>query len=321
MISRRNLLACAALACAVPFAQAQGTYPNNLVKFIVPFAPGGDTDLVARIVAAKLTELHNYKIVVENKPGAGGNIGSEYALGQPADGYTLLVISGSYITNALTTKQNFDAIGGTQPVIQFTRSPAVFVVGANSRFKTLQDFIQAAKKEPGKLTYGTAGVGSLGNLAGEYLSDIAGIKLNHIPYKGVSGVMTDLVSGRVDMLMPGLGSVRELIQSGKLRALAVGWPTRVPDFPNVPTYAEAGLPKYKVDLWHGLIASKNVPPAVIAKLNADINDVLRNTETKAKLSLNSAVAQGGTPEAFRKVMSDEVQLWTRIVKATGIKPE
>ena len=318
---RHLLMACAALACALPVAHAQSAYPDRVVKFVVPFATGGDTDIIAREIAAKLAEKHRYNIVVENKPGAGGLLGAEYMLQQPADGYTVLIISGSYLTSAVAGKPSFDAIGSIQPVIQFTQVPGVLAVGAGSRFKSMKDLVQAAKQSPGKVTYASSGVGSLSNLGGEWLADLAGVKFNHIPYKGVGAAVADLVGGQVDFMLSGYGSVRPLSQAGKLRPLAIAWPTRMPDAPDVPTFAELGLAEFQGAFWHGMVVSKSVPQAVVAKLNTDINDVLRDPALKARLAQDGVVPQGGSPEQFRTAIRNEYQRWQKIVTAKGIKAE
>src|SRR5262245_30283571 len=179
-------------------------------------------------------------------------------LQQPADGYSVLVISASYLTSALTGKPSFDPIGAIQPVVQLTRVPGALTVGGGSRFKSMQELITGAKEAPGKVSYASAGVGSLSNLTGEWLASVAGVKFTHVPYKGVGAVLTDLASGQVDFTLSGYGSMRSLAQAGKLRVLAVAWPTRLPEAPDVPTYAEAGLQAVNSEFWHGIVASKNV---------------------------------------------------------------
>jgi tripartite-type tricarboxylate transporter receptor subunit TctC len=260
-------LSCAILGTPV-LAQSGARYPSKPIKMIVPFAPGGGSDTMARLVAQKLTESHGYTIVVDNKPGAGGNLGAEAALREPADGYTLLVISGSYAGNAVVNKPTFDPVGAIEPVIQFTREPVVLVVGPASPFKSLTELVAEAKKSPGSIAYGTSGVGGLAHLSTEYFASVANIKLTHVPYKGTGQSLVDLAGGQIQVILGGTTSVAPLVKGGKVRPLAVAAPARLPSMPDVPTFAEQGFGSFRADLWHGLVVPKGVPADVIAKLNA-----------------------------------------------------
>jgi len=260
-----------------------------------------------------------YKVIVDNKPGAGGHLGTEAALREPADGHTLLAISPSYAYNAIIYKPDFDALGAIQAVVQFTQSPGVLVVPASSRFKNLQDFIVAAKQAPGQITYGSGGIGSLGHFSAEYFADAAGIKLKHVPYK--TGVLNDLLAGHIDMMPAGSSNVRTLVKNDRVRVLVVSWPTRLPEYPDAPTFAEAGMPTVEVDVWQGLVASKDVPMQIVVKLNSDINEVLRDSALRARLAEAGLIPVGGTREHFRQVVANEFERWQRIAKTAGIKME
>lgn len=314
---RRRLLA-ALCALAAPAAWSAEAYPAKPVRFVVPFAAGGESDIVARLVATKL-QSKAYTVVIDNRPGAGGNLGAEQALREPPDGYTLLVISGAYAGNAVAMKPSFDPLGAIQPIVQFSRQPSVVVVSTASGFKTLKELTDAALLSPGKITYGSAGVGSLGNLAGEYFASAAGIKLMHIPYKGTSGAMTDLAGGQIDMMTAGITAARPLAKSGKIRILAVSGNKQIAELPGVPTFAESGLSNFEIGLWHGLVASKSVPQSVIVKLNADVNEVLRDAEVQSRFALDAMTSVGGTPQQFGDVIRGDMERWRRIVKEASIK--
>lgn len=318
MLAKRRLLLAALCAAIAPAAWSADTYPAKPVRFVVPFVAGGESDIVARLIASKL-QARGYTIVVDNRPGAGGNLGAEQALREPPDGYTLLVISGAYAGNAVVMKPTFDPLGAIQPIVQFSRQPSVLVVSTASGFKTLKELIDKARQAPDSITYGSAGVGSLGNLSGEYFASTAGVKLTHIPYKGTSGGMTDLAGGQIDMMTAGITGARALAKGGKIRMLAVSSAKRLPELPDVPTFAEAGLPNFSIGLWHGLVASKDVPKPIVAKLNADVNEVLRDPEIVARFSADAVTPGGGTPDQFRDVIRSDLERWKRIVKEANIK--
>ena len=320
-ITRRQMtvVACAvALMACVP-ARAQPRYPAKPVKFVVPFAPGGGTDAMARLVAQKLTEKQGYTVVVENKAGAGGNLGAEAALREPADGYTFLVISSSYAVNAVLSKPSFDPMNAIEPVIQFSREPVALAVGASTPYTTLAELVAAAKATPDKLAFGSSGVGGLAHMAAEYFNAQAGIKITHVPYKGTGAALVDLAGGQIQMLMAGTNSFTALAKAGKLRLLAVGAPQRLATLPGVPTFAEAGMPLYRADIWHGLVAARGTPADIINKLNADINAVLRSPEVLARLAQDDVAAAGGAPQAFGDVIRSDLERWRAVVRQSNIK--
>lgn len=311
--------AVAVFAASSAPAQAQAKYPSKPVKFIVPFAPGGGTDATARLVAQKLTEKFGYTIVVDNKAGAGGSLGAEAALREPADGYTFLVISSSYALNAVLNKPSFDPLLAIEPVIQFSSEPVVLAVGMNTPYKTVAELIAAAKSTPGKVAFGSSGIGGLAHLAAEYFNALAGIKITHIPYKGTGAAIMDLASGQIQMLMAGNTSFMQLAKAGKLRLLAVGAPQRLASLPNVPTFAEAGMPQYRADIWHGLVAARGTPPEILAKMNADINVVLRLPEIQARFAQEDVTAAGGPPAPFGETIRADIERWRTVVKQANIK--
>ena len=315
---RRLILACCAALCLPAIAQP-ARYPAKPVRFVVPFAPGGGSDTMARLIAQKLNESHGYTVIIDNKPGAGGNLGAEAALREPPDGYTLLVISGSYAGNAVVNKPAFDPLAAIIPVIQFTREPIVLVVNPTSPFNSLGELVSEAKKKPDTLAYGTSGTGGLAHLSTEYFASVAGIKMNHIPYKGTGASLVDLAGGQIQLILSGATSIAPLAKGGKVRALAVAAPARLPSMPGVPTFAEQGVSGFRSDLWHGLVAPKGVPAEVIAKLNADINTVLRSPEMTARFASDDVTAVGGTPQQFSDVIRADMERWKTIVQQTQIK--
>lgn len=308
----------ASFALAAHLAFAQNTYPAKPIHFVVPFSAGGESDIVAREIASKLTVLRGYPVIVDNFPGAGGNLGTEKALKEPADGYTFLVISGAYAVNAVLSKPSFDPIAGIQPVIQFGSQPSVLV--ANLKYANVGELLDKARKSPGSINYGTAGIGSLGHLSNENFAMVAGVKLNHIPYKGNSGAIADLAGGQIDMMFAGVTGAVALAKGGKVRMLAISTSKRIPALPEVPTLIESGV-SLDSGLWHGLVTSKDVPPAIVEKLNADLNAVLRDPEIVAKFAKTLLTPIGGTSNQFKDVIQKEIERAQRIVKATNIKME
>lgn len=316
---RRLILSFAAAAICASIQAQPASYPAKPIRFVVPFAAGGGSDASARLIAQKLNEKFGYTIVVDNKPGAGGNLGAEAALREAADGYTLLVISGSYAGNAIVNKPSFDPIGAIQPIIQFTREPVVLVVGPASPIKSVADLVQKAKKEPGSIAYGSSGVGGLAHLSTEYFASVADIKLNHVPYKGTAASLVDLAGGQIQLILTGTSAVAPLVKGNRARPLAVAAPARLASMPDVPTFAEQGLRDFGADLWHGLVAPKGVPTSVVAKLNADINAVLQSADVKARWAADDVVAAGGTPQQFGDVIRSDMDRWKKIVQQADIK--
>lgn len=304
---------------AVASVHGQGShYPSRPIRFIVPFAAGGESDITARIIASNLARLKGYSVIVDNVPGAGGNLGVAKALREPADGYTFIVISGAYLANAVASGQPQDPVVAIQPVIQFTSQPAVLV--GNQKYSSLQQLIDTAKKAPGSLNYGSAGIGSLGNFSCEEFSRLAGIKMTHVPYKGNSQAINDLAMGQVDMMSAGVSGALTMVGTGKVRILGTATTKRIPEMPEVPTLSESGV-AYVSSLWHGLIAAKEVPAAIIAKMNVDLALVLRDPETVAALKPQMLTPVGGSPEDFKKTMARDVAKLKAIAAASHIRTQ
>ncbi len=323
-ISRRGFVAAlgAAMGAAVVSTVARGqgrTYPSKPIRVIVPFASGGGSDTFMRLIAARLSESRRYVTVIENRPGAGGNLGAEIALREPADGYTLLVISGSYAGNAVVSKPGFDPINAIQPVIQFTREPMMVVGSANAAADTLARVIDKARAAPGTVTYGSSGVGGLIHLSTEYFASVAGIRMSHVPYKGTGAALNDLLGGQIELLFGGTSTLLQLAKAGKLRPLAVESPHRLAALPGMPTFAEAGVPGFDVDLWHGLVVARSTPHDIVATLNRDINAVLRSPAMGSRFAADDVEPAGGTPEAFGASIRKDMERWQMLVKAGKVK--
>jgi tripartite-type tricarboxylate transporter receptor subunit TctC len=296
-------------------------YPTKAVKIVAPFAPGGGSDFIARYIAHKLTESLGKQVIVENKPGAGGNLGAEYALKSPPDGYTLLLVAGSYTVNPSLYKLSYDPVEDITPIIQLSQGPFIIAVHPSVPVKTLQDLIELAKREPDRLSYGSAGSGSITHLASELFLEMAKIKITHVPYKGTGPALTDTIAGNVQLIFGSPASTVQYIKSGQLRGLAVTTPKRIVAAPALPTVVEAGVPGYQVILWHGLIGPKGMPRAVVDRINRDANAALKAKETEELLSTDGVSPAGGTPEQFQAQIKSDVERWRRIVQRAGIKVE
>jgi tripartite-type tricarboxylate transporter receptor subunit TctC len=300
-------------------ASAQ-TYPSKPITMIVPFAPGGGVDTMARLIAPALGQRLGQQIVIDNRGGAGGNIGTEAAARARPDGYT--IVMGSLSPNAVNThlysRLGFDPIKDFEPIVYVSAVPNILVVAADSPFKTAKDLINAAKAAPGKLTYGTAGVGSSQHLAASLLGIATSSTMTHVPYKGAGIAQQDLLAGHINFMLDTTGPI-SFVQSGRMRALAVAAKTRSPALPNVPTFDEAGIANVHSSAWYGLMAPAGTPREIINRLNAEANVVLRDPETKKRLVALGADFGGGTPEDFGKFVAAEVVRYADVVKASGAK--
>ena len=306
------------LALAPAWASAQA-WPTKPVKIVVPFAAGGATDVVARLLAQKLTEAWNESVVVENRTGAGGNIGAEMVAKSPADGYTLLLTSGALLTSPYMYKGQlgFDPVKDFVPITNCATGPQVIAVTATSAFKDLRDLIAFAKANPKKVNFGSAGIGSQTHLAGENFAYSAGIDLTHVPYKGESAALTDLLGGQIQLVTPNLGGVVSQIQSGKVRALAVTSTSRVPQLPDVPPAAET-LPGFENAGWFGLLAPAGTPREVIDRVHRDSVRILTSDDFKAALAKQGMVPVANTPAEFGAAMRDESARWAKVIKERGL---
>ncbi|MES3014553.1 MAG: tripartite tricarboxylate transporter substrate binding protein [Pseudomonadota bacterium] len=308
-----TLAACALFACA---AQAQ-VFPDRPVKILVPQTPGGASDTLARIVAHELNRKWGQAVVVENRAGAGGNVGMEVVANAPADGYTLLMsyVGTHAINGALYKKLAFDPEKDFAPVATLATLPFVVVAKSDAPFKTIPELIAAAKK--GSLTYGSAGNGSVNHLLGEMFNAAAGVKLMHVPYRGAAPAMQDLMGGHIQLVFTSLPSVSGSIRQGTLHPIAVTSGKRAASFANIPTVAEAGFKDFDVNPWFGLFAPARVPAAVIAKINADVNEVLKSKDVVEKFAAQGAEPYLTTPQQFAAVLQADIAKWSEVVKASG----
>ncbi len=308
----------ALLALAAGLAQSQ-QYPTKVVRIIAPFAPGGGTDFIARLSAQKLTERLGQQVIVENKPGAGGNLGAEFAVKSAPDGYTLLLVAGSYTVNPSLYKLSFDPVNDITPIIQLSQGPFVVAVHPSVPANSLKELIELARRQPDKLSYASAGAGSITHLASELFLDMAKIKIVHIPYKGTGPALNDTIAGSTQLIFGSVSTTLQFIKSGRLRGLAVTTARRISALPELPTVAEAGVPGYEVVLWHGLVAPKGVPRPIVDRLNREANQVLKAKEMEDLLATDGVAPAGGTPEQFRALIKADIERWRRVVKQANIK--
>ena len=316
----KRLIIALLLASLAAGAAAQSTYPQKSIRIIVGYTPGGATDIVARILAAKLQEALGQSVIVENKPGAGSNIGSEYVAKSAPDGYTLLVGSIANASNMVAYKNlNYDTLRDLVPVSQLMSAPSILAVHPSFPAKNLPELIALAKREPGRYAYASTGSGGSPHLAGELLKLRAGIDLIHVPYKGAAPAMSDLLGGQVHMAFQTALSAVPHLQSGQLRAIAVAANKRLAQLPNVPTMAEAGLAEVEVSSWNGLFAPAKTPPEIVARLHAETAKALASPEVREKLLAQGAEPIGSSPEEFHAYIRAEIDKWGKVVRASGLR--
>jgi len=301
--------------CASP---AQAAYPEKPVRLVVGFSPGGATDIAARVVAAELGNILKQPFVVENRPGAGSNLAADYVARSTADGYTLFVVAvTSAINQTLYKNLTFDIVKDFAPVGLLIRSPNVLVVNPSLPVNNVQELVDYAKKNPGKLAFASAGTGGSTHMAGELFKLQAGIDMLHVPYRGSAPAMTDLIGGQVQLSFDNMPSAWQHVQSGKLRALAVTTKDRSASAPDLPSMAESGFPDFDVSAWFGLVAPAGTPGDVIEKLNTALNQVLAMPAVRERFDAMGAVAAPTTPEQFGQYIQSEVDIWGKVVKASG----
>lgn len=314
-----TLLMAAAIASLTGVATAQ-SYPDKPVRLVVPWAAGGATDQIARILSQPLAQALGVPVIVDNKGGAGGNIGTQSFVREKADGYTLILATSS--TNAagphLFAKQGFDPVKDFTPVALLCSIPNVMVVPARSPWKSIKDIVATAQQQPGKFTYGSAGIGSSQHLAGAQFKNAASIDIHHVPYRGSGPAASDLMAGHIDMMID-TGSLGN-IKGGTLRALAVASKARLPALPDVPTFAEAGTPLI-ASAWYGVMLPANAPPEIVARLNKEINTLLQNPDIRARLQGIGAEIGGGSAESFTRFSISEIAHYKKIVKESGAPKE
>lgn len=305
------------LSAAASHAQS---YPTQPVKLVVPFPAGGGTDLVARVIARPLSESLGQQVFVDNRPGAGARMGTEAAIRSAPDGYTLLMVSGTYATSPALYKTAYDAIKDITPISIIGEQPLVIAVGPSAPFQNLTELIAYAKANPGKLNYASAGNGSFSHLTAEYFAQEAKIQLTHVPYKGMAPAYNDLMSGIVQLTVGAVVSTLPHLKSGRMRAIAVTSTGRSPLLPDVPAVAEK-LPGFQVVSWYGLMGPKGMPPAVVTRLNKEMDKAIRLPEVQRGLSGEGLDLIGGPPSAFTSAIRRDVEKWKRVVKGSNITPD
>jgi len=312
----------AALVATAPAAQAQQDavkYPTRPVRLITPAAPGGTTDILARLVGAKLTDLYKEQVVVDNRASASGVIAGELTANARPDGYTLLLAYHQHIVNAaLNPKLPYHPVNDFTPITQLTAAGLLLVVNPSSPPKTPKDFIEWTKNFKGPLNFGSAGNGSGGHLAGELYKHMTGVKAQHIPYKGTGPALIDLIAGQYQFNFAGMQGAMVLVRSGKLKAIAVTTPKRLAALPDVPAMAEA-LPGFEVVGWYGVMGPAKMPKALVTKLNTDIVNIVRQPDVKERILADGSEPVGNSPEAFRKYLLADLEKWTKVVKESGAR--
>jgi len=301
-------------------ASAQGDYPTRPVKVIVPSPPGGGTDILARVLAQHLSKALGQPFFVENKAGAGNMIGIEFVAHAPADGYTVLVVPSTLALNSVLYKKvPYDPVRDFAPVTLAATAPNVLVVNPALPAKSLAEFIALAKAKPGALSYGTPGIGTSPHLSMELLKSMAGIDVQHVPYRGTAAAVTDVIGGQIAATFANAFTAKPQVDSGRVRALAVSGPNRIDAFPGVPPVAEAGVPGYEAMQWYGLTVPAGTPAPIIARLHTEAAKALRSDEMKEKLALDGAQPVGSTPAEFGALIRRELEKWARVVRAAGIE--
>jgi len=303
-------------------ARAQDAWPSRPIRFILPFPPGGGTDILGRLIAERLTANLGQPVVAENRGGAGGNVGAEAAAKSAPDGYTIVLVAPSLaISPSLYSTLGYDPVRDFAPVSLVATVPNVMITNPSVPAKTLAEFIRLAKSKPGEMNFGSGGSGTSNHLAGELFNIVAGVKLVHIPYKGVNLAMNDVLSGRVQLVFIGIPAAVPHIKAGRLRALALVAPQRSSVLPDVPTVAEAGLPKFEVTTWYGILAPAGTPRPVIDRLNGELGKIMRSSELKERLEALATDPLTSTPEEFAELIKREIAKWREVVREAGVKAD
>jgi tripartite-type tricarboxylate transporter receptor subunit TctC len=297
-------------------------YPSKPIRFIVANAPGGGADMLARTIAQKLSEKLRQPVVVENRPGAGGIVGTEVAARAPGDGHTIVMIATNHTVNpSLYKTLPYDALGDFEPVTQVTASPNVLIVHPSLPARSVKELIALAKRSPGELNFSSAGNGTAGHLAAELMKVMARIDIVHVPYKSAPQALGDLVSGQVQLQFSNLMAAMPQMGASKVRALAVTTQARSSAVPELPTMAEAGLPGYRVDQTYGVLAPAKTPAAIVERLSGDIAQILKLPEVRQRLVAEGAVPIGSTPQQYRKYLTEELHKWAKVAKAINLKAD
>jgi len=324
-----TLLAVAGIAVGPALAQAPAAartgaaqgYPAKPVRIVDAFPPGGGSDFVGRLLAQRLTEAWGQQVLVDNRAGAAGTIGAEHVARSAPDGYTVMIVTPSYAVSPAIYRLGFDPVGDVVPLGQAASGPFVVVAHPSLPVRDVKSLLALARSRPGALNYGSTGTGGITHLATELFRLTTGIEIAHIPYKGTTPAVQDLIGGQVQFMVAATATAMPHVRSGRLRALAVTGPKRMAAQPDLPTVAESAVPDYVVTLWYGLWAPKGIPQELVALWNSEINRVLQLPEIRERFATAGLEPAGGTPEAFGRLLRSEVDRWAKVVKAAGVKPE
>ena len=319
MVRLIALVLCSIFASA---AGAQEAYPSRPVRFILPFPPGGGTDILGRLIAERLSANLGQPVVTENRGGAGGNVGAEAAAHSAPDGYTIVLVAPSLaISPSLYSKLNYDPVRDFAPVSLVATVPNVMITNPSVEANTLQEFIALARSSPGQMNFGSGGSGTSNHLAGELFNIVTGAKLVHVPYKGVNLAMQDVLSGRVQLVFIGIPAALPHIKTGRLRALAVVAPQRSPALPEVPTSAEAGLKDFEVTTWYGVLAPAGTPRPIVTRLNSELGKIMHTPDMKERLAGLATDPHTSTPEEFAAYLKQEIAKWGDVVRKANLKAD
>jgi tripartite-type tricarboxylate transporter receptor subunit TctC len=325
MISRRHLLAASATALApvlLPRLARADTWPSRFVRLIVPFPPGGGTDSVGRILSAKLSEIWGQQLVIENRGGAGSNLGSEAGARSDPDGYTILFAALPIAINKFIYRSlNYDVVADFAPITLLCTFPNLLVVANSSPAKSVADLIAYGKQNPGAMTFGSSGIGTSPHLSGELFKRMAGIEMTHVPYRGAGPAINDLLPGRLTMMFNTAGSLMPYVKSGQVRGLASSAAKRFFGAPDMPTVAESGLPGFDVTSWYALFAPIKTPPEIVRKINADTVTALKDAVVRQRFENLGLEIVGSTPEELARFVNSEIAKWGPVIKAAGISAQ
>ena len=303
-------------------AQTPATYPDKSITIVVPYPPGGFNDTLGRIVGKKLSDAWGVNVVIENKPGAGTTIGTNFVARSMPDGYTILVAQFPFAANPYLYKSlPYDTLKAFSPVVLAGRSPMVLVVNSNSPIKTMGEFLALAKAKPGSVNYGSSGPGSSNHLAMVLFEMMAGVSLNQVPYKGSTPLLTDLAGGQVEVAFDAYPHVRPFLQSGKIRPVAIATEARSPLMPDVPTVNESGVKGYEASSWHGFVVPSGTPRPIVDRLNKQINLILKQEDIRKIFNEQGVVPDGGTPAQFETFIAKQMEIWKKVVSNAGVTAE
>lgn len=321
-MSRSLLAAVAAVTLLAPAVHA-ADYPTKTVRMVIAFSPGGPSDILSRLIGSKLSARMGQSFVFDNRPGAGGNVAGEIVANSPADGYTLMIANNSVLAaNAsLYRKMTFNPAKDLVPVVWVASQPNILVVHPEVPAKSVKELIAHLKANPGKLNYASSGSGAAAHLAGELFKSMTKTDMVHIPFKGAAPAITDVLAGRSQMIFATALSVKAHLDANRLRPLGVTTATRMATMPNLPTIAESGVPGFEASTWHGLVAVAGTPRAVQAKLNAEVNAVLKDPQVSKFLESQGAIVQGGTAEKFAAYIKSEIPKWAKVIKDSGARAD